>query len=167
MSQRLLQYWIKHWIKCPDMPAHAVQQGVCAWCVRGKRNLGWRGIAEKRRESARVRPASSHGKSIDCLCSQAACRSAQCGRRGAGENAVGGVLRMHGVVCHLTTRLHRISPWHPQAAALALASHRWCHSAPSTPCVWRLPCTARYRSAAIPTVHAATHTPWSPPPRAP
>lgn len=77
---------------------------------------------------------------------------------------------MHGVVCHLTTRLHRISPWHSPAAALPLASHRWCHSAPSAPYVRWLPCSVKYRvwrSAAIPTVHAATHTPWNPPQGAP
>lgn len=80
-------------------------------CVRGKRIWG-KGLLSTlvERKSARVRPASSHGKSIDCLCSQAACRSAQCGGRSAGEEAVGGLLRMHGVVCHLTTRFHRISP---------------------------------------------------------
>lgn len=133
MSQRLLQYWSVR-IKAFDQMSRCASACSASGrpCVRGKRNLGGRiAVAEQRARAPESVRLHRMGSRLIVAAARPLADEYSVTHAALEKKQWACCLRMHGVICHLTTRLHRTSPWYSPAAALPLASHQWCHSAPS------------------------------------
>jgi hypothetical protein len=165
MSQRLLQYWrlrIKHRNKCPDMPAHAVHQGVCACVGRESGGEGLLSRGARAPESVRLhrmgarlivsaaRPLADQHSAADAAMEKSSGRRVAHARCGLPPDDTAPSNQPPGIRPLLRCR------WRLIDGATVRRQHSTCGGYPVAQ-------SAAWRSAEIPTVHAATHTPWNPP----